>query len=498
VATVSDAESQQLSDPAPLLEAVEGVLPRPASMPDRRALSARRQLDLLYVAMAITDMVSVSLGLYLASWVGELANVPRQDFMPLLALVPVLVLAMFAGFRLYATHQISPAEEFRRILLAVTLTITGLMFLSFWSNAGLSRLWLGSSWLLALVLTLSSRRLWHWFGHRARKAGLLTFPTLIVGVGGEAEHLVALLQSATLGYRPVGYVVPTGARSVGNDLPAVGHIRNLRDVIRDTGAECIFVTSSAVSLEDMSHISRAARQEGIEVRISANLPQVLSSRLAVQPVGGLMALSVKPVRLTGFQAAAKRTFDLTVSGLGVLLTLPLWGMIALLIKLTSRGPVLYRQVRVGHRNGTFTVLKFRTMVEGADSMLDSLREQNEVDGPMFKMKADPRVTRIGQWLRRCSLDELPQLLNVLKGDMSLVGPRPPLPDEVSAYEEWHLDRLEVRPGITGLWQVSGRSTLTFDQCVRMDLFYIENWSLAYDLYIMAKTIPMMLSGKGAF
>ena len=151
--------------------------------------------------------------------------------------------------------------------------------------------------------------------------------------------------------------------------------------------------------------------------------------------------------------------------------------------------MFFRQRRVGHRGRPFTILKFRTMRVGADEMLQELRALNEADGPLFKLRDDPRVTRVGRWLRRWSLDELPQILNVIRGDMSLVGPRPPLPEEVREYEEWQFDRLEVPPGITGLWQISGRSDLSFEEYVRLDLFYIENWSLAYDFFIVAKTIP---------
>jgi exopolysaccharide biosynthesis polyprenyl glycosylphosphotransferase len=211
-----------------------------------------------------------------------------------------------------------------------------------------------------------------------------------------------------------------------------------------------------------------------------------------------VALSVSAVRLTRAQAIAKRSFDVVASAAGLLFVAPLLAVIALAIRLGGGGPVLFRQERVGLHRQRFKVLKFRTMVTGADLLLEELRDRNEADGPLFKLRDDPRVTRVGRSLRRYSLDELPQLWNVLKGEMSLVGPRPPLPREVEAYEDWQLDRLEVRPGITGLWQVSGRSELPFDEYVRLDLFYIENWSLAYDLFILTKTIPMLLAPRGAF
>jgi lipopolysaccharide/colanic/teichoic acid biosynthesis glycosyltransferase len=168
------------------------------------------------------------------------------------------------------------------------------------------------------------------------------------------------------------------------------------------------------------------------------------------------------------------------------------------VRLTSPGPVLYRQRRIGLRGKPFTMLKFRTMRTGTDRDVDALRAAHRVDDVMFKLRDDPRITRVGRWLRRFSLDELPQLFNVIKGDMSLVGPRPPLPEEVARYEDWHFDRLEVPPGITGLWQISGRADLTFDECVQLDVFYIENWSLTYELFILGKTIPVLLSQRGAY
>jgi exopolysaccharide biosynthesis polyprenyl glycosylphosphotransferase len=258
------------------------------------------------------------------------------------------------------------------------------------------------------------------------------------------------------------------------------------------------VAATAVSPEEMNHVAKAVRLEGVEVRVTATLPDVLSSRLSVQPFGGITALSLHPVRLSGSQVVAKRAFDLIVAGVGLILASPLLLAIAVAVKLTSPGPILYRSTRVGQRGRPFTMLKFRTMRPGADQEVDRLREEMGVTNLMFKLKDDPRVSRVGKLLRKVSLDELPQLINVVRGEMSIVGPRPPLPEEVTRYVDWQFDRLEVPPGITGLWQVSGRSDLSFDDCVRLDLFYIENWSLSYDLYILAKTIPVLLSPRGAY
>jgi exopolysaccharide biosynthesis polyprenyl glycosylphosphotransferase len=283
-----------------------------------------------------------------------------------------------------------------------------------------------------------------------------------------------------------------------DDQRVVGPVGRIRELIRETRADCLFVASSAVTPEDVVQIMKARRLENVEVRFTANLPTVLSSRLAPQTIGGVMTLSVNVLQLTRFQAAAKRFCDILVSGFGLLLLLPLFAGVAVAIKATSPGRVVFRQERIGLRGRPFTLLKFRTMVAGADLLLNDLRAQNEADGPLFKLRQDPRVTKVGAILRRYSIDELPQLWNVLKGEMSLVGPRPPLADEVALYEEWQHDRLEVRPGITGLWQVSGRSELSFEDYVRLDLFYVENWSIAYDLFILSKTVPLLVSARGAY
>jgi lipopolysaccharide/colanic/teichoic acid biosynthesis glycosyltransferase len=217
----------------------------------------------------------------------------------------------------------------------------------------------------------------------------------------------------------------------------------------------------------------------------------------VQPLDHLTVISVRSVSLSGRQQLAKRLLDLAGALIGLLLAAIPGAAIAFAIHVTSRGPILFRQVRIGRQGVPFTLYKFRTMVDGAEGMLIDLQDQNEADGPLFKIRDDPRITRIGRWLRRWSLDELPQLVNVLKGEMSLVGPRPPLPREVERYEDWQYDRLEVPPGITGLWQIGGRIALRFDEAVRRDIFYIENWSPSYDLYIIAKTLPAILSRRGA-
>jgi exopolysaccharide biosynthesis polyprenyl glycosylphosphotransferase len=228
------------------------------------------------------------------------------------------------------------------------------------------------------------------------------------------------------------------------------------------------------------------------------LTDVAGPRIHTQPVAGLPLIHVTTPRLEGAKGIAKRGFDLTAAtALLVLLALPM-ALIAVLVKIDSAGPVFFRQTRIGRAGEPFRMLKFRSMVADAEMKLDSLRSSNQGSGPLFKLKQDPRVTRLGRFLRRYSLDELPQLLNVMSGSMSLVGPRPPLPQEVEQYDKSAHRRLLIKPGITGLWQVSGRSDLSWDDSIKLDLYYVENWSMIQDLMILLRTAGAVTGKNGAY
>jgi exopolysaccharide biosynthesis polyprenyl glycosylphosphotransferase len=355
------------------------------------------------------------------------------------------------------------------------------------------------TWIFALLLVLGTRLVWHRFVRHANRSGELTLRTLIVGTNEEAERLAAQMDPQGNGLDLIGHVETMTSQPGLDGAPVVGDLADLPEVVRATRADCVFVASSAVRVEDMRRVTKLVRQQGVEVRISANLPELSTGRLSVQSFAGLMTLSLLPVRLSRPKAVLKRMFDIILSFGAILVTAPVWLATAVAVKASSHGAVLFRQIRVGRGGKPFTVFKFRTMRTGAEEALAELRALNEASGPLFKMRDDPRVTRVGKFLRRWSLDELPQLWNVVRGDMSLVGPRPPLPEEVEAYEhDWHFDRLEVLPGITGLWQVSGRSNLSFDDYMRLDLSYVENWSIGFDLFILAKTLPALVSRKGAW
>lgn len=455
-----------------------------------------------------TDGLSIIAAMLLAYLIRFGLKPVPLDFTLLIAAAPMALVAIFSAYRLYSVQLLSPAEEFRRTIAAIGTTIAAIALFGFWSKIPYSRLWLGFTWVLTLLLCLATRQRWHRTITRRREDGRLVYRTLVVGANEEAGSALDAFRSRALGFRPVGVVqtetwngqrTPTlDERLVRISTDAVGNVESFRRVIRELAIDCVFVASSAVNPEDMARISKAARLEGVEVRLSVNLPHILPTRLTAQQLDHLTVVSLKSARLSGGQAAAKRAVDLLGATAGLMVTLPLLAGIALAIRISSGSPVLFRQVRVGRQGRRFTLLKFRTMVPGAEGMITELRDRNEADGPLFKIREDPRVTPVGRWLRKWSLDELPQLTNVIKGEMSLVGPRPPLQQEVSCYEEWQRGRLEVAPGITGLWQVEGRVELPFDESVRRDIFYIENWSLSYDLFILAKTVPALLSRRGAY
>jgi exopolysaccharide biosynthesis polyprenyl glycosylphosphotransferase len=245
-------------------------------------------------------------------------------------------------------------------------------------------------------------------------------------------------------------------------------------------------------------VVQLAHRHGVKVKLAPTTTELLVHEGEYVPGQGIPLFELRPPMLTGVDWATKRAFDLVVSLVFLVLGIPLWLLIAAAIKLDSRGPVLYVSRRVGVREQEFGMLKFRTMVAGAAELQDALEDENEASGPLFKIRDDPRVTRVGRVLRRLSLDELPQLVNVLRGEMSLVGPRPlPLRDH-AMLQDWHRARSLVLPGMTGLWQISGRSGLEFDDLVRLDFTYIENWSIWSDVSIIARTIPAVLSGRGAY
>ena len=342
-----------------------------------------------------------------------------------------------------------------------------------------------------------------------RQRGINLIPTLIVGTNAEAEQTVTELRvQRGLGYLVVG-VVGTGgtSKTALAGAPIVGALDDLPALIRELEIQEVIITDNTLPSERLFEaMMQVGRKQRVEFRFAPSLFNVLPQKTSVEQIGVLPMVRLFREPLSDVERFVKRISDIVISAIALVLLTPAWLIISLLIKTDSRGPVLFRQERVGMDGRIFLCYKFRSMRADSDDEIHREASRKNIEGaegsnagnddkPVFgKVKDDPRITKTGRWLRRSSLDELPQLLNVLTGDMSIVGPRPPIPYEVEEYDIWHRKRLDMKPGITGLWQVSGRNRLTFEEMVRIDLYYIENWSLWLDLKIIALTVPAMLRG----
>jgi exopolysaccharide biosynthesis polyprenyl glycosylphosphotransferase len=347
---------------------------------------------------------------------------------------------------------------------------------------------------------------------RARRSDVNLIPTLIVGTNPEAEQTIKELEERRdLGYRVVGVLESKRAETaeVGG-VRVVGTVDELPDVVKQLAIQEVIITDDSLTSDRMFEaMMKIGRKQRVEFRFAPSLFELLPQKTSVDQIGVLPMVRLFREPLSEAERFVKRVSDILISVAALIATAPLLTVIAAWIKLDSKGGVFFRQERVGMDGRVFLCYKFRSMHADADELVhreayerniagDSSANAGDDDGPVYgKVRNDPRVTHAGRWLRRSSIDELPQLINVLLGDMSVVGPRPPIPYEVEAYEPWQRKRLDMKPGITGLWQVSGRNRLTFEEMVRTDLYYIENWSLWLDLKIILLTLPAVWRGDGA-
>ena len=387
-------------------------------------------------------------------------------------------------------------DEFRRVAgVAWWLAVAALV--AAWSvNNTIDRTWLISALAAVTAAVLLEREVARLLFAAARRKELLLKRVVILGTNDEARALERLIKAdPTTGYRVM--------RTVEHDSPTSAEQRRrvvdgALEAVRAAGANTVLVASTAVDAESSNSLIRRLTDEGVHVELTSTLRDINFHRLTVRPIGRFPVMYIEPIERGGWRAAAKRTFDLALSVPALLILSPLMALVAVAIKLDSKGPVFFGQTRVGRDGEPFRVWKFRTMVDGAERLVSDLRALNDADGPLFKIQHDPRITRLGRLLRKTSMDELPQLWNVVCNQMSLVGPRPALPEE---QEEWDPDlheRLLVQPGITGMWQVSGRSDSSFEEYARLDLYYVHNWSLGVDLAILARTLPTVLRSRGAY
>lgn len=398
-------------------------------------------------------------------------------------------------------------DEYKRVA-AASLWLFGLVaIVSYTVRFDTARGYVGFALPVGLVALLLSRWLLRQHLGVERKSGRSMSRLMLIGGRSAVAHLAtSLLRSPKAGYLPIAVYIPgvedETATALDPGLPVYGHAPEttaILDAIAKSGADAVAM-SAGVQLhpQTIRHLGWELASRNISLIMAPALTDIAGPRIHTQPVAGLPLIHVTTPTLEGGQRVAKRMFDLLVSCSLIFFTAPLLALLALLVKWDSPGPILFRQERVGIEGKHFKMLKFRSMVINAEERLADLASQNEGNGLLFKIKDDPRVTRIGKFIRKYSLDELPQLFNIFEGSMSLVGPRPPLPSEVAAYEHDVRRRLLVKPGLTGLWQVSGRSNLSWQDSVRLDLYYVENWSLTGDLVILLRTARAVFGGKGAY
>lgn len=424
------------------------------------------------------------------------------------AVAGLVVLAWMATLGLSRCYEArfvgTGPEEFKRVFNACVRVVAGIGVIAFAGQLDVARGFIGILVPLGSLLLLLGRFAARSSLHRRRREGRASHRVLVVGTYLDVRDLVQQLNSEPLaGLRVVGACTTGDVRVVlpsnGPPVPVIGGLTSVIDATAAVQADTIAVAASPLLRgEALRRLSYELEGTGVDLLVSPALTNVTGTRISIRPVAGLPLLHLDEPELAGSRQLIKSAFDRTVSATALLLAAPLLLGIALAVRLTSPGPALFTQTRVGRRGDEFTVLKFRSMTDGAEGELEGLRHLNEHDGVLFKLRDDPRVTSLGTWLRKWSLDELPQLINVVKGEMSLVGPRPPLPSEVAKYEGHAHRRLLVKPGITGLWQVSGRSDLSWEETIRLDLSYVENWSLGLDLSVLAKTVASVVRRSGAY
>lgn len=412
--------------------------------------------------------------------------------------IPALVIGAAANKLYLARANESAIAEARNILKAVGTGVGALVVIALLVQyKELSRLWVVTLWSSVSGALLVERGIARAWFRRMRNNGTLRRRIVIVGTDSHAIALMhAYERDATSGYEVVGLVGNDKNAGRGN-VEVLGDVNSLPEVLEDVDASGVVVSLGSTPHEEVNQLTRMLTDTGYHVAISSSLRDIDSSRLRTQHVDGQTLFYIERTIRNGWRSAAKRVFDIMLSLTLLILTLPIQLVAIVLIKLTSPGPVLFRQNRVGKDGVIFEMLKFRTMVVDAEEQKASLAHLNEADGALFKIAKDPRITKVGGVLRRLSIDELPQLFCILVGTMSAVGPRPALPDEVEQWDDETRQRLKVLPGLTGLWQVSGRSDTSFEQYSRLDLAYVDNWTLRHDVRICLKTAWTVLSGSGA-
>lgn len=393
---------------------------------------------------------------------------------------------------------------YSRIIKSISISIIFIILFGYiYETFSFSRIWIGLLYLFSLVFIIISRLIISKITNIIIKQLSLASNTVIVGLCEESKRIeISLQKNESENFRVIGYVCKPEIIEKNKDelekFKLLGFTSDLKNIILDNNVKKIIIVTKNYNYHEILNILEELKNLDVLVLISPGYFEFSIRRVNMRDIGGIPLLQVSKVGFFGIDLFLKYLVDYILGIILFVLFIFLYIIIAPLIKIDSRGPVLYKQKRITKNFKEFYIYKFRTMYDGADIKIKEIKNLNEADGPIFKIKNDPRITNFGRFLRRFSIDELPQIINVIKGELSIVGPRPPLPDEVKKYKDWHKKRLNVKQGITGLWQISGRSNLSFEEMVKLDLFYIQNWSIGIDIKILLKTIPAVLFGIGSY
>jgi exopolysaccharide biosynthesis polyprenyl glycosylphosphotransferase len=434
---------------------------------------------------------------------------PLAEYLPLLPLALVIWGALLLSSGRYRSHRTVPILDEAWAIIRVSGVGAAFFALLLYAarideqllgDDRISRFWILLFAVFSCLFLLSEKLGLRITSRWVRMHGFNYRTVLIVGTGPTALAIADSIQGHRFwGYRILGFIA--NGQAVPRDFPKagaiLGEVADIPRIVESNVVDDVIFAVHRRDLDRLEDLFLSLQEQGIQTRFALDLFPHTRAQVRLEELDGMPLLSFATAPTSHFKLLAKRVLDVAVAVLLLLLGLPVVLVIALAIKITSGGNVLFRQTRCGLNGRSFTLYKFRTMVEDAEERRRELLHLNEMNGPVFKLKVDPRVTSLGRFLRRFSLDELPQLWNVLRGDMSLVGPRPPIPEEVAKYERWQRRRLAMKPGLTCLWQISGRNDLDFDRWMQLDLEYIDSWSPLLDLKILVKTIPAVLSGRGA-
>jgi exopolysaccharide biosynthesis polyprenyl glycosylphosphotransferase len=459
--------------------------------------------DALLIVLAFAAAYYVRYELQLGRLVDPANQVGIGVYIPFVVLLVVVSLLSyrFSGIYPYRPGR-SVVEETYTIGTATTLAVVILSGINLiYEPLSYSRLLFLYTAIFVTIFLGSSRFLITTLRAHLRNYGIGVRTVLLVGFGDVGRMVMrTAVARPELGYRVIGFLDDNPRRGQTDIGPyrALGPIANFQGVITQETIDNVIICLPWQNHETIQQLLHTCEERNIRAQLVPDYFQLTKNQVQVEDLNGIPLLSRRELSIQGWNYVVKRTADLIMVTLTVLFAWPVMATIALAIRLDSPGPILYKQTRIGKNGKPFACYKFRSMVVDADARRQEIANLNEASGPLFKMRNDPRQTRVGRFIRRVSLDELPQIYNVLRGEMSIIGPRPNLPSEVEAYEEWHKKRLMASPGITGLWQVSGRSDLTFDEMVLLDIYYVENWSLALDLHILLRSVPAVLGARGAY